>query len=965
MKKKKNNVNYITIISIIIVLLVLGLSIGWSSLNSSLRIDSATLVRIETDIRITGFSSTTGTNGGISDGADYYTKFVTGSVTLPNSNSTVTYRVEITNMQLAANTYMGIDTLTGLPNNLEIKNITDYTLRSKICDDNDPTDCGSGSQKTFYITIGYKNNAYDANNTSYGFVINFDFKKVFDITYSGFTNPPAINTAMDGDTPTINFNSDAQSVLNITSGGVALEAGVNYSYSNRVLAFVTPITDHVFINNPATYNITYVLNGGEQVNNQITSYTVGVTENILPLTSTVDRVFNGWYQSSNFSGTAVTDTSGLVGDVTLYAKWTYKVAMIGNTYYLTLQNAITAATNNTDVTIELIHDASENVSIGAAKRITINFNGNTLRNKTTAPVIANAGVLNITNGTITSNGTQGAINNNSGATLNMSGGTVSATGTRQAIYNDGGTVNISGTATLSATTNERAVVQNQAGSTLNITGGTITSTGYVGVQNSGTMTIGTAGGGVSKTSPAIIGKDYGVLALEGFDFYDGRISGKQAAVDDETQMDHIETSYELVHKLETINNETYHSLYLALSTYRVIFDPGDGMVDETERYIESGGTVGVLPTATRTGYILEGWYDDDNDHHKVTASEVINGNVTFYAHWADIPKAVRVGSTEYIDFMDGWATVPDNTQTTVTLLADVSLTQILTISSSKDIIFDLNGKTIDTTSGTIFENYGTLVIRDSGSGGALTGGKIINNTHIPVLVNKSGSTVTISGGTISSNASQVVDNSGLMYITGGTITIGNVVNGVLNNNAGATLRMSGGTISATVAGSKRQAIYNKGTAYISGTATLISASTDRAAVHNDASGAKIYISGGTITSTNTNCERGAVQNSSGATVEITGGTIISKSTKSSAGAVQNAGTLILGSKDGSVNSTSPDLMGNTYGVNNSGTFKFYDGILKGKLASINGNLNDYDPAGTRVDTTDTINGVQYYVTYYN
>ena len=199
-----------------------------------------------------------------------------------------------------------------------------------------------------------------------------------------------------------------------------------------------------------------------------------------------------------------------------------------------------------------------------------------------------------------------------------------------------------------------------------------------------------------------------------------------------------------------------------------------------------------------------------------------------------------------------------------------------------------------------------------------------------------------------------------MTITGGHISNGNVTQGVINNNAGGTLTMSGGTISATIAGSKRQAIYNKGTVYISGTATLTSASTDRATLHNDASGAKIYISGGTITSTNANCQRGAVQNISGATVEITGGTITSKSNNSASGAVQNAGTLTLGSKDDIINSTSPVLIGKTYGVNNSGTFNFYDGIIKGATNSLNGSIASREDGASDLDSTEVIDGLTYY-----
>ena len=193
--------------------------------------------------------------------------------------------------------------------------------------------------------------------------------------------------------------------------------------------------------------------------------------------------------------------------------------------------------------------------------------------------------------------------------------------------------------------------------------------------------------------------------------------------------------------------------------------------------------------------------------------------------------------------------------------------------------------------------------------------------------------------------------------------MGDVVNGILNNNAGATLNMSGGTIIASIPGSKRQAVYNKGTVNISGTAVLTSASLDRATVQNDQNGAKINISGGTITSTNESCQRGAVQNINKATVTITGGTIISNSLNSAAGAVQNDGELIIGTKDGSINSTSPDLRGETYAVNNSRTFRFYDGVLRGLTNSINGSVTEIDPSGSRVDTTENIGGWTYYKTY--
>ena len=959
MKKKKNNVNNITIISVIIVLLVLCLSIGWSSFNSSIRVSSSALVRITSDIRVTGFNNYSSLNGGVSINDEYNVKSVSSSVTLPNSNSTVTYKVEITNIELAANTYMGINSITGLPSNLEITNITDYTLKSKICDDSDATDCGTGAQKTFYITIGYKNNAYDANTTTFDFQLELDFKKVFDINYSGFTNPPLSPlTVMDGETTSISFNSDAREDLTVTSGGVTLTKGVNYTYTNRILTFLTPIRDHVFINNPTTFTITYVLNGGTQAINQVTTYSLGDNIPILSPTKT-GSVFGGWYLYNDFSGNDIINTSALSGDVTLYANWVSNIARIGSNYYSTLQGAIDAVPTNTATTVELLDDASEVITIAAGKNVSLDLKNNTLRNDGSNPVITNNGTLTISNGTITSSAQQGAINNN--GTMYVTGGTVAATGTRQAIYN-GGVLNISG-GTLTSTTNQRATVQNLATGNITITGGTIHSTGGAALQNAGTLKIGVIGSGVNTSVPSIIGETYGVTAIASFEFYDGKISGKTDAIDDASKISQVESGYQVIHTVEN----GYKESYLVTAFYTVTFVYDGGVVPESTRDVEAGHAIGTLPTTTKSGYRFDGWFDDDNTGNQIDATKIINSNIRFYAHWTDLSTiyVARIGTNQYTTLPAAFSAITDNTPTTIVILDDITLSGKQTIASSRNITVDLNGHNIDYSGGTVFENSGTFTIMDTAGGGSITGGKRNGNSYIPAVLNKRSSTINLNSGSISSNVSQVFENNGTFNMSGGSITIGNVDQGILNNNAGATFNMTGGIISATIEGSKRQALYNKGTATISGTSVLISATTDRAVVQNDDKAAKITINGGTITGTSLNCDRGAVQNIAKATVIITGGTIVSKSTVLTSGAVQNAGILTIGAKDGNINASSPDLTGDTYGVNNNGTFNYYDGVLKGQLDSINGSVSDYETNSNRVNTTEVIGGITYQKTYLN
>ncbi len=960
MKKKKNNVNNITIISIIIVLLVLCLSIGWSSLNSSIRVSSSALVRINSDIRITGFSNNTGVNGGVSINDEYNVKSASSTITLPNSNSTVTYKVEVTNIELATNTYMGINNITGLPNNLEITNITDYTLKSKICDDNDGTECSSGAQKTFYITVGYKNNAYDANNTTFDFQLEFDFKKVFDINYAGFTNPPLTPlTVMDGDTTIISFNSDAREDLTIVSGGVTLTKGVNYTYTNRVLTFLTPIRDHVFITNPTTFTITYVLNGGTQAINQVTTYSLGDNTPILSPTK-AGSVFGGWYLYNDFSGNDIVNTSELSGDVTLYANWVSNIARIGNDYYVTLQAAINAVpTNNTAMTVELLGDTSEVITIAAGKNVSLDLKNNTLRNSGSNPVITNNGTLTISNGTITSSVQQGAINNN--GTMYVTGGTVAATGSRQAIYN-AGVLNISG-GTFTSTTSQRATVQNLSTGNTTITGGTIHSTGGAALQNEGTLKIGVIGSGVNTSVPSIIGETYGVTAITSFEFYDGKISGKTDPIDDASKISQVEPGYEVIHTAEN----GYKESYLVTSFYTVTFVYDGGVETELTRGVEAGHAIGTLPTTSKSGYRFDGWFDDDGTGNQIDATKLINGNIRFYAHWTDLStiNVARIGTNEYTTLPAAFSAITNSTPTTIVILEDITLSGKQAIGSSRNITVDLNGHNINYSGGTVFENSGTFTIMDSTGGGSITGGKRNGNSFVPAVLNKKSSTINLNSGSIHSDVSQVFENNGTFNMSGGSISIGNVDQGILNNNAGATFNMTGGIISATIEGSKRQALYNKGTATISGTSVLISATTDRAVVQNDDKAAKITINGGTITGTSLNCDRGAVQNIAKATVIITGGTIVSKSTVPTSGAVQNAGILTIGVQGGGINASSPDLTGDTYGVNNNGTFNYYDGVLKGQMDSINGSISSKEANSNRIDTTEVIGGITYHKTYLN
>ena len=340
MKKVNNNFINVTVFSILFC--VFFISIGWSSLNSNLYIDSKALVRIPTNTEITDFNYSSGTTGVLATNNNYTNKTVLSTLYLPLSTSTVTYTVEVTNMQLDTGVTMGIRSITGLPNNMEIvEPMTGYTLKDKICDDIDPTDCGSGSQKTFSFTIRYKENGYDANNLDYNLHLVFEFKEVYDITYSGFTNAPSSPvTVIEGDSPTISLASDAPSVIAVLMGGDRLVQGTDYTFSNYVITFLTTIDDDIIIVKPIVYNIYYVLNDGTQAQNQVTTFTYLDDEEILPATKT-GSIFLGWYTDQYFSSNVITHTGQLNSSTTLYAKFdskAYFMQYTGNTEFFNLIN---------------------------------------------------------------------------------------------------------------------------------------------------------------------------------------------------------------------------------------------------------------------------------------------------------------------------------------------------------------------------------------------------------------------------------------------------------------------------------------------------------------------------------------------------------------------------------------------------------------------------------------------------
>lgn len=189
---------------IIVLFIIILLSIGYSAFTTKVQIgDIAANVRIKADIRITDISIDSFKSNAVSSYEDYNVNNITSGLYLPNKDSEITYKIDITNL---GNAEMGILSITGLPSNLEYS-LTNYNLKDKICDDSNK--CSLGIRKEFLLTIKYKDGGFDSTNTNYNLKLDFDFRPFYAITYSGYDDTTSYpKEVLEGDTLEVNFGSE-------------------------------------------------------------------------------------------------------------------------------------------------------------------------------------------------------------------------------------------------------------------------------------------------------------------------------------------------------------------------------------------------------------------------------------------------------------------------------------------------------------------------------------------------------------------------------------------------------------------------------------------------------------------------------------------------------------------------------------------------------------------------------------
>lgn len=484
-----------------------------------------------------------------------------------------------------------------------------------------------------------------------------------------------------------------------------------------------------------------------------------------------------------------------------------KVAKINDTYFDTLQSAINSITeDNIETKIELLQNTSELLEINQNKKIIIDLQNHTISNHQSNPIIENNGSLIIKNGAMTTNAPQGAINNEETGNLKLENLNITATGTKQALYNNGGIAEITGNSTLTSTSNQRPTLQNINNGTLIIKEGTIISYNFSAVINEANMIIGIKDDDPNRNSPSIQGKVYGINSTKNYNFYNGSIKGQESPTNNQSYINDKEERYNIAQTEEIIEERIYKVIFLA-ETYTVTFDANGGTVNETTRNVAKQERLCTPPIATKSGYILIGWFTDSTTGTQINEDTIVNDNITYYAHW--VKEAVaEINGVEYNTIQEAINNVSkDNTPTTINLLRNTH--ENITINANQNITLNLQNYTLtNNNENQVVNNRGTLNIIN---------GTIISNASKATIDNNENAKLIVSANVISTGTRQAIynlsrgyveinENSNITSSATGTPDTSAISRGTVQNLRGGTIKINGGTIT----GLNQQAISNEG-----------------------------------------------------------------------------------------------------------------------------------------------------------
>ncbi len=164
--KKGNKFKINKYLFVLICFLILSVTVGYSALQQTLEISGKAAYRVPNIMRITGLALDSATNGGVEEyNSNYFKDSIKVGISLPSKDSTVTYKVQISNL---SDVRQWVDNIS-LSNDDNITfTVSELNIRKDLYN--------PGDSNSFYITFKYKD---DANITDYNLQYNLTVNFVF------------------------------------------------------------------------------------------------------------------------------------------------------------------------------------------------------------------------------------------------------------------------------------------------------------------------------------------------------------------------------------------------------------------------------------------------------------------------------------------------------------------------------------------------------------------------------------------------------------------------------------------------------------------------------------------------------------------------------------------------------------------------------------------------------------------
>lgn len=404
-------------------------------------------------------------------------------------------------------------------------------------------------------------------------------------------------------------------------------------------------------------------------------------------------------------------------------------------------------------TVTLDKDYTEDITIQQGQNITLNLNGKKLTNKTGHTITVEQGATLTINGVGTVDNVThaksalvnyGEVVLNNGVTLERSSekGTLSP-------YSDGG--------------NSCYTILNDKGATMTINDATVKNSGGYSsaIRNGGdsecndeshlTIKDGNFSGGLN----AVKNDECGILTIDGGTFSNTSqyviMNWNKATITNGTFS--VKDSADAV-----LFTAAYHA---NRAVGELIVNNGTFTGNGSQKMVENHYGSSYTGTASITG----GTFSSDVSAYVAEGYVQNNGTVE---RLGETNAVAKIGNTYYKTLADAVAAAQSGA--TVKLLANINGQTV--IPADKNIVLDLNGKTM-THTGTTLYNSGTLVVKDSS---ADKSGKIVSTGNVGIGVNHN-STTTIEYANIQAQEGAVITG----YATGATITIEDGVFTALDN----------------------------------------------------------------------------------------------------------------------------------------------------------------------------------------